>query len=72
MSSSTWISIDFDDHRHLPRHSGHPTRSNNSHITSANKELSEDFLKGMTGLENWLNSNNYPVTFLSLQIYLKM
>lgn len=63
MSSSTWISIDFDDHRHLPKYSGHPTRSNQQHITSVNKELSEDFLKGMTGLENWLNSNDYPVTF---------
>ena len=63
MSGSTWISIDFDDHRHLPKYSGHPTRSKKTHRTSNSKELSEDFLKGMKGLEKWLNSNEYPVTF---------
>ena len=63
MSGSTWISIDFDDLRHLPKHSGHPTRSKKPHQTSANKELSGEFQRGMVALEKWLNSNDFPVTF---------
>lgn len=61
--SSTWLSIDFDDLRHLPKHSGHPTRSIQPHHTLDNKQLSEEFVKGMAGLEKWLNSTEYPVTF---------
>jgi hypothetical protein len=63
---ATWLTVDFDDERHVPRFSGHPTRSKHeqAHIEEAelNKQLSEPFKTGMMGFEEWLGTNSHPVT----------
>ena len=57
--SLTWLTIDCDDIRHIPKHHGHPTRTK-SPITS--DELSPAFRLGMKGFEEWLVSHDKPVT----------
>ena len=63
---ATWLTVDFDDERHVPRFSGHPTRSQHdqTHIEQAelDKQLSESFKIGMKGFEEWLRTNSHPVT----------
>lgn len=63
---ATWLTVDFDDERHVPRFSGHPTRSRHAqaYIEEAglNKQLSEPFKAGMKGFEEWLGTNSHPVT----------
>lgn len=63
---ATWLTVDFDDERHVPRFSGHPTRSKHAqeHIEEAelNKQLSKSFKSGMKGFEKWLGKNSHPIT----------
>lgn len=55
----TWLTIDCDDIRHIPKHHGHPTRTKSP---IASKELSDEFKLGMQGFAAWLASHNKPVT----------
>lgn len=55
----TWLTVDCDDLRHIPRHHGHPTRTK---VPINSKVLSEDFQAGMKGFESWMKSHNHPVT----------
>jgi len=55
----TWLTVDCDDIRHIPKHYGHPTRTTSPIVSTA---LSPAFSSGMKGFENWLNSHDKPVT----------
>ncbi len=57
----TWLTIDCDDFRHLPIQQGHPTRSKSNLEISAT-DLSQQFIAGMLGFENWMKNHNHPVT----------
>ena len=57
--SLTWLTIDCDDFRHIPKHHGHPTRTK-SPISS--NELSPAFRSGMKGFVEWLENHDKPVT----------
>ena len=57
--SLTWLTIDCDDIRHIPKHHGHPTRTKSP---IASSELSPAFKSGMKGFEEWLESHDKPVT----------
>ena len=57
--SLTWLTIDCDDIRHIPKHHGHPTRTKSP---IASDELSPAFRLGMKGFEEWLVSHDKPVT----------
>ena len=52
--SLTWLTIDCDDIRHIPKHHGHPTRTKSP---IASSELSPAFKSGMKGFEEWLESH---------------
>lgn len=64
--NSTWLTVDFDDKRHLPSFCGHPKRSKHTyeHVieTGLHETLSKEFVEGMQGFEAWLETNNHPVT----------
>ena len=64
--SFTWLTVDLDDKRHVPRYSGHPTRSRHSQAaiekTGQDRKLSDQFRQGMRGFERWLRSHTHPVT----------
>jgi len=55
----TWLTVDFDDLRHVPSAQGHPTRSKDS---PEDKVLSERYKVAMKGFESWLASTTHPVT----------
>ena len=57
-----WLSIDFDDLRHLPNNQGHPTRSRGK-IANDPSKLSAAFIQGLQGLQRWLGSFEGHVTF---------
>ncbi len=57
--SLTWLTIDCDDFRHIPKHHGHPTRTKS--LISSN-ELSPAFRSGMKGFVEWLENHDKPVT----------
>ena len=57
--TKTWLTVDCDDLRHIPKHYGHPTRSKQP-ISST--KLSPAFKLGMQGFETWLSTHNKPVT----------
>ena len=57
----TWLTIDCDDIRHVPKVQGHPTRSN-SKVSSSREKLSQQFISGMNGFENWMDKHLSPVT----------
>ena len=57
--SLTWLTIDCDDIRHIPKHHGHPTRTKSP---IASDELSPAFRLDMKGFEEWLVSHDKPVT----------
>ena len=57
--SLTWLTIDCDDIRHIPKHHGHPTRTKSP---IASDELSPAFRLGMKGFEEWLETHDKPVT----------
>lgn len=57
----TWLTIDCDDIRHVPKVQGHPTRSN-SKTPSSTEKLSRQFISGMNGFENWMDKHLSPVT----------
>ena len=55
----TWLTVDCDDIRHIPKHHGHPTRTKSPIQSNC---LSADFKQGMQGFETWLSSHDKPVT----------
>lgn len=55
----TWLTVDFDDHRHVPSAQGHPTRSTKPVLSTT---LSEPYMVGLKGFERWLSSHQQPVT----------
>ena len=57
----TWMTVDTDDLRHLPKHQGHPTRSTHP-FTAPRDELSPDFQQGWTGFVDWMASHQGAVT----------
>jgi hypothetical protein len=57
----TWFTVDSDDLRHLPKHQGHPTRSNAPFDGHPN-ELSSSFLVGWRGFVEWMASHDGAVT----------
>ena len=57
--TQTWLTVDCDDFRHIPKHQGHPTRSKTPIKSS---ELSDEFRLGMQGFDKWLTSHENPVT----------
>lgn len=64
--NATWLTVDFDDVRHIPSFYGHPTRSKHTYdsITGSGLQetLSEKFVQGMRGFSAWLETNAHPVT----------
>lgn len=57
----TWMTVDTDDLRHLPKHQGHPTRSTQP-FTRPSDELSPEFQRGWTGFVDWMASHQGAVT----------
>ena len=57
--TKTWLTVDCDDIRHIPKHQGHPTRSK---IPLKEKALSPKFKIGMEEFKNWLRTHSHPVT----------
>ena len=57
----TWMTVDTDDLRHLPKHQGHPTRSTQP-FTEPSDELSLDFQQGWAGFVDWMASHQGLVT----------
>ena len=55
----TWLTVDCDDIRHIPKHHGHPTRTKSP--IQSNSFISR-FHTGMEGFETWLSSHDKPVT----------
>ena len=55
----TWLTVDFDDLRHVPSAQGHPTRSKNP---TSSKVLSEPYKVAMSAFDSWLASTTHPVT----------
>jgi hypothetical protein len=55
----TWLTVDFDDLRHVPSAQGHPTRSKHP---VASMDLSKPYKVAMKAFETWLSSNAHPVT----------
>ena len=55
----TWLTVDFDDLRHVPSAQGHPTRSRPSAL---NKVLSDTYRVAMKGFESWLADTTHPTT----------
>ncbi|HII36871.1 MAG TPA: polysaccharide deacetylase family protein [Candidatus Poseidoniaceae archaeon] len=57
--TQTWLTVDCDDFRHIPKHYGHPTRSKKPILSY---DLSPEFKLGMQGFQNWLSTHENPVT----------
>ena len=55
----TWLTVDFDDLRHVPSAQGHPTRSKKPVEAQG---LSEGYSHGLERFEAWLQGNEHPVT----------
>ena len=56
----TWMTVDSDDFRHLPKHQGHPTRSK-GHVVG-NEQLSPTFRAGWSGFLRWMEEHDGAVT----------
>lgn len=57
----TWMTVDTDDLRHLPKHQGHPSRSRVP-FTGPLDQLSPDFQRGWAGFVAWMESHQGAVT----------
>ena len=55
----TWLTVDFDDLRHIPSAQGHPKRSKHP---ASNTDLSDAYTRAMIAFESWLASTTHPVT----------
>ena len=55
----TWLTVDFDDLRHVPSAQGHPTRSKRP-VTG--NQLSEPYTSAMKSFEAWLDTTTHPLT----------
>ena len=51
----TWMTVDTDDLRHLPKHQGHPTRSTDP-FNGPSDRLSPEFKEGWAGFVDWMAS----------------
>ena len=51
----TWMTVDTDDLRHLPKHQGHPTRSIDP-FKGPSDRLSPEFQEGWAGFMRWMAS----------------
>lgn len=57
----TWMTVDTDDLRHLPKHQGHPTRSTVP-FTGSLDGVSDEFQRGWKGFLNWMDTHEGAVT----------
>ena len=57
----TWMTVDTDDLRHLPKHQGHPTRSTVP-FTGSLDGVSDEFQRGWKGFVNWMDTHEGAVT----------
>ena len=57
--TKTWLTVDCDDFRHIPKHQGHPTRSKKQ---IASNQESEQFAAGIVGFEKRFDTHNSPIT----------
>jgi hypothetical protein len=57
----TWLTVDSDDLRHLPKHQGHPTRSTVPFHGNPG-ELSSTFRAGWQGFVSWMAQHEGAVT----------
>ena len=57
----TWMTVDTDDLRHLPKHQGHPTRSTDP-FKGPSDRLSPEFQEGWAGFVRWMASHRGAVT----------
>ena len=58
---ATWLTVDTDDVRHLPKHQGHPTRSIVPFEGQTDK-LSQNFELGWEGFLRWMGHHDGAVT----------
>ncbi len=58
----SWLTVDFDEERHVPRAQGHPSRSKDG-VTTVSGAVSPRYTTAMKGFEQWIKSNDYPITF---------
>ena len=58
---NTWLTVDTDDLRHLPRHQGHPTRSNEPFEGDMSR-MSPRFQTGWAGFHRWMATHDHAVT----------
>ena len=63
----TWMTVDSDDFRHLPKHQGHPTRSKGRVV--GDEELSPTFRAGWSGFLSWMKGHDGAVTRRELVQY---
>ncbi|MAM35891.1 MAG: hypothetical protein CL988_01850 [Euryarchaeota archaeon] len=58
--------MDFDDHRHVPSFSGHPSRSKHTSEQvmemGLKNNLSEQFQLGLDAFEKWMSTHSHPIT----------
>lgn len=57
----TWMTVDADDLRHLPKHQGHPTRSTTDY-TGTSEKASPSFRLGWSGFLRWMGTHDGIVT----------
>ena len=57
----TWMTVDTDDLRHLPKHQGHPTRSKAA-FPGPMDQLSQPCQQGWAGFVDWMASHQGAVT----------
>ena len=64
--NATWLTVDFDDERHVPSFSGHPTRSKYTfeeiNDMRLKENLSDRFQHGLKSFEQWMSTHDHPVT----------
>ena len=51
----TWMTVDTDDLRHLPKHQGHP-HSEHRPVQRFVDRLSSEFQRGWAGFMDWMAS----------------
>ena len=67
----TWLTVDTDDFRHLPKHQGHPTRSKET-FSGPSDRLSETFLTGWERMLDWMDRHDGAITLFVISDLLEM
>lgn len=67
---ATWMTVDADDLRHLPKHQGHPTRSTVP-FTGTPDQPSASFQSGWNGFLRWMGTHDGAVTLFVITDALK-